>query len=91
MATESASASSKTRHCDTCARELELVYPDGSLEARVYQYADAAWVEVHGGYGMAVDNIERQLAGEPDVRVLLCASCLGSAMSHLGLLDRLHE
>lgn len=85
------SKASETRRCDTCTRELELVYPEGSPESRVYQYADAAWVEVHGGYGMAVDNIDRQLAGEPDLRILLCASCLGSALSHLGLLDRLHE
>ena len=90
MAIES-SASGETRRCDTCARELELVYPEGSPGARVYQYADAAWVEVHGGYEMAVDNVERQLAGEPDMRILLCASCLGSALSHLGLLEHLHE
>lgn len=74
--------------CDACQRELHPVW--GATTNPDYQLADAAWLEVHGGYGMAVDNVAAELAGQPDVRVCLCASCLFSAMSHLGLLDRLY-
>jgi len=74
--------------CDACQRELHPVW--GATTAPDYQLAGAAWVEVHGGYGMAVDNIDAELRGEPDVRILLCASCLRSTMSHIGLVERLN-
>lgn len=82
----------KQKRCDACRVELHSVFtfPGETLDDD-YQLQSAAWVEMRGGYGMAIDNLERQLAGEPDLRILLCESCLRSAMSHLGLVHALDD
>jgi hypothetical protein len=65
-----------TAVCSACGQELQPVFE--GVSPRDYQYDNAMWIGLFGGYGMFVDNLDAQpgvVPGPPDIALVVCHDC----------------
>lgn len=74
-------------NCYACDAELKPVFADLST---TYQFDNAMWIQIHGGYAMFTDNLdEMDILSGADHRVVICHDCAHAACEALPWLDRL--
>ena len=75
--------------CASCETPLEPLFPE---TATSYQFENALWVGLFGGYGMFVDEIDGgddRLPGSPYIAAALCHDCAHEACDALPWLAKL--
>ena len=72
-------SSPRTPNCSACGATLKPVFAE--VDPAGYQYDNAMWIGLFGGYGMFIDSVESGpsiIPGPPDITLVICHECAHS-------------